>query len=87
MTIPIDTRDYEKTFGAHPMGRRFWSFRIVCNASVQSFRTQTPVTYATACARRGKHHRERQLIRFLSTGPLFWTPAPELAYGPLARSQ
>lgn len=31
------------------MGRRFWSFRIVCNASVQSFRTQTPVTYATAC--------------------------------------
>lgn len=49
MTIPIDTRDYEKQYGAQPMGRRFWAFRIVCNTSTQPFRTKAPVTYAAAC--------------------------------------
>lgn len=49
MTIPIDTRDYEKAFGAQPMGRRFWSFRIVCGTNTIAYRTTQPVTYMTAC--------------------------------------
>lgn len=49
MTIPIDTRDYEKIYGVQPMGRRFWAFRIVTNTAIQKYRTSAPMTYTTAC--------------------------------------
>ncbi|UPT95420.1 hypothetical protein J4G48_0040405 [Bradyrhizobium barranii subsp. apii] len=47
--IPIDTRNYEKQHGQQPMGRRYWSFRIVTNSTAVTFRTATPVTYSAAC--------------------------------------
>ncbi|WFU52277.1 hypothetical protein QA639_21450 [Bradyrhizobium pachyrhizi] len=49
MTIPIDTRDYEKKYGHAPMGRRYWSFRMVTNSNAVTFRTASPVTYTAAC--------------------------------------
>jgi hypothetical protein len=47
--IPIDTRNYVKVHGHEPMGRRYWSFRMVTNTTTVPFRTSSAVTYVAAC--------------------------------------
>jgi hypothetical protein len=47
--IPIDDRTYQASFGHAPVGRRYWSFRIVCNTRVETFRTESAMTYVAAC--------------------------------------
>lgn len=47
--IAIDTRYYFKIHGHEPIGRRYWSFRMVTNTTMVTFRTATAVTYVVAC--------------------------------------
>ena len=49
--IPIDTEDYERRFGK-PVGRAFWSFRIVsADPAIRDhvFTTHKPVIFKEAC--------------------------------------
>jgi hypothetical protein len=49
--IPIDTEDYERRFGK-PVGRAFWSFRIVSTDSAvrdHVFTTHKPVIFQEGC--------------------------------------
>jgi hypothetical protein len=51
MTVPINTDDYERRFGK-PVGRAFWSFRIVSADSAirdHLFTTHRPMTFQEAC--------------------------------------
>jgi hypothetical protein len=51
--ITIDTQTYERHHGK-PVGRAYWSFKIVSpsvTAKDHVFTTHTPVTYQAACQR------------------------------------
>ena len=52
--IEIDTNRYESKTGKKPVGRGFWTFRIVSpvvTVDDQVFTTAVPVTYDAACER------------------------------------
>jgi hypothetical protein len=55
--IEIDTSRYENKTGKKPVGRAFWTFRIVSpTVTIKDhiFTTDKPVTFQAACERAGE---------------------------------
>jgi hypothetical protein len=68
--IPIDTEDYERRFG-EPVGRAFWSFRIVsADPAIRNhvFTTRKPVIFQEAC------RQARELAKMRRSGKIVLVP-------------
>jgi hypothetical protein len=69
--IPIDTKDYEQRFGK-PVGRAFWSFRIVsADTAIRDhvFTTHKPVVFQEACREARKLAKIRRCEKIVLVPP------------------